>query len=101
MQTRSEKSACHLIFIKSGLDATGKEDDSIIVVDQNKENILKAITLCLEKPLCNILQELSDCHSECTERANEIMALKKMMLEHNEDTETPTVPDDVKKFLSE
>lgn len=100
LQTRSAKSACHLIFIKSSLDATDKEDDSIIFVDQNKKNILKAITLCLEKPLYHMLQELSDCHSECTERSSEIMALKKMMLEHNEETGTPTIPDNVKKCLS-
>lgn len=100
MQTRHRESSCHLILIKSALDATDKEDDSIITVDQNKDKILKAITSWLEQPLCHILQELSDCYSECTEKTNEIMALKMMMLDHIEDTKTPTVPDDIKKCLT-
>lgn len=100
LETRPQKSVCHPIFIKSGLDATDKEDDSFIIVDQNKDEILKAITSCLEQPLCHTLQELSDLHSECTEKMNEIIALKKMMLDHNEDTMTPTVPDDIKKYLT-
>lgn len=101
MQTRPRESVCHPIFIKTDLDATDKEDDSIIIVDQNKGDILKAITSCLEQPLCHILQELSDLHSECTEKMNEIMALKKMMLNHIEDTMTPTVPIDIKRYLIE
>lgn len=100
MQTRHRESSCHLILIKSALDATDIEDDSIITVDQNKDTILKAITSCLEQPLCHILQELSDFYSECTEKTNEIMALKMMMLDHIEDTKTPTVPDDIKKCLT-
>lgn len=100
MQIRPRESACHLILIKSALDATDKEDGSFIIVDQNKDNILKAITSCLEQPLCHILQELSDFNSECTEIANAINALKKAMLDHNEDTKTPKVPDDIKKYLS-
>lgn len=100
MQTRPQESVCHPIFIKSGLDATDKEDDSFIIVDQNKDEILKAITSCLEQPLCHTLQELSDLHSECTEKMNEIIALKKMMLDHTEDIMTPTVPDDIKKYLT-
>lgn len=100
MQTRPGERACHSILIKPVLDASDKKDDSIIIVNQNKDNILKAITSCLEQPLCCILQELSDFYSECTERSNEIMALKKMMLAHNEHNETPTVPDNIKKYLS-
>lgn len=100
MQTRPRESVCHPIFIKTDLDATDKEDDSIIIVDQNKGEILKAITSCLEQPLCHILQELSDLHSECTEKMK-IMALKKMMLNHIEDTMTPTVPIDIKRYLTE
>lgn len=100
LEARPRESVCHPIFIKSGLDATDKEDDSIIIVDQNKDEILKAITSCLEQPLCHILQELSDLHSDCTEKMNQIMALKKMMLDHTEDTMTPTVPDNIKKYLT-
>lgn len=101
LETRPRESVCHPIFIKTDLDATDNEDDSIIIVDQNKGDILKAITSCLEQPLCHILQELSDLHSECTEKMNEIMALKKMMLNHIEDTMTPTVPIDIKRYLIE
>lgn len=100
LETRPGERACHSILIKPVLDASDKKDDSIIIVNQNKDNILKAITSCLEQPLCCILQELSDFYSECTERSNEIMALKKMMLAHNEHNETPTVPDNIKKYLS-
>lgn len=101
LETRPRESVCHPIFIKTDLDATDKEDDSIIIVDQNKGEILNTITSCLEQPLCHILQELSDLHSESTEKMNEIMALKKMMLNHIEDTMTPTVPDDIKRYLTE
>lgn len=101
LETRPRESVCHPIFIKTDLDATDKKDDSIIIVDQNKGEILKAITSCLEQPLCHILQELSDLHSEYTEKMNEIMALKKMMLNHIEDTMTPTVPIDIKRYLTE
>lgn len=100
LKTRPRESVCHPIFIKTDLDATDKEDDSIIIVDQNKGEILKAITSCLEQPLCHILQELSDLHSECTEKMK-IMALKKMILNHIEDTMTPTVPIDIKIYLTE
>lgn len=100
LETLPRESACHLILIKSALDATDKEDDSILIVDHNKDNILKAITSCLEQPLCHILQELSDFHSECTEKTNEIMTLKKIMLDHIEVNKTPTVPYDIKKFQS-
>lgn len=100
LETRPRESACHLILINSALDATDKEDNSIIIVDQNKDKILEAITSCLEQPLCHILQELSDFYSKCTERANEVMALKKTLLDNSENTKTPTVPDDIKKCLS-
>lgn len=100
LKTRPRESVCHPIFIKTDLDAKDKEDDSIIIVDQNKGEILKAITSCLEQPLCHILQELSDLHSECTEKMK-IMALEKMMLNHIEDTMTPTVPIDIKRYLTE
>lgn len=100
LETRPRESACHLILINSALDATDKEDNSIIIVDQNKDKILEAITSCLEQPLCHILQELSDFYSKCTERANAVMALKKTLLDNSENTKTPTVPDDIKKCLS-
>lgn len=88
-----------MILITPVQGATDEADDSIIVVDQNKENILKAITICLEKPLCHILQELLNVYSESTERINEIMDLKRMMLGHKGENETPRLPQDIKKYL--
>lgn len=100
LETRHGESACHVIFIKSVRDAADEADGSIKVDDQNKEIILNAITSCLEQPLCDKLQEWSTVYAEYTERYNEIIDLKKMMLDHNEATETPTIPYDIDKYLS-
>lgn len=100
MQTWRGEEARQVILITSVQSATDEADDSIMVVDQNKENILKAITRCLEQPLCHMLQEWLNVYSESTERINEIMDLKRMMLDHNEDNETPRVPHDIKTYLS-
>lgn len=97
MQARREESACHVILIKSVLDATDNKDGSIRVVDQNKENILNTITSYLEKPLGDILQKWSDIY---TDRVDAIMAFKKTILDHNKDIETPNVADNKEKCLS-
>lgn len=97
MQARREESACHVILIKSVLDATDNKDGSIRVVDQNKENILNTMTSYLEKPLGAILQKWSDIY---TDRVDEIMAFKKTILDHNKDIETPNVADNKEKCLS-
>lgn len=86
-----------MILIKSVLDATDNNDGSIRVVDQNKENILNTITSYLEKPLGHMLQKWSDIY---TDRYEEIMAFKITILDHNKDTETPSVADNKEKCLS-
>lgn len=97
LEARREESACHVILIKSVLDATDNKDGSIRVVDQNKENILNTMTSYLEKPLGAILQKWSDIY---TDRVDEIMAFKKTILDHNKDIETPNVADNKGKCLS-
>lgn len=100
MQSWCGEEERQVIHIKSVQGATDEADDSIMVVEQNKENILKAITMCLEQPLCHMLQEWLNVYSESAEKINEILDLKRMMLGHNENNETPRVPYDIKKYLS-
>lgn len=49
----SKESTCHKTLIKADtdFDKLEKEDDSIIIVNQSKENIQEIITTCLEEPL--------------------------------------------------
>lgn len=100
LQACHKESACHLIFVKPVQDAAEKADDSIIVVDRNKENILEALTLCLEQPLCNMLQEWLHVYSEDSVILGEVEALYKTRLNHNNAIDPPTVPEDLKLYLS-
>lgn len=54
------ESTCHKILIKSDTfcDKRDEANDSIIIVERNKEQIKETITSCLEKPLCLLLHEL-------------------------------------------
>lgn len=92
--------ACHLIFIKPVRDVEGTENDSVIFTDRNKENILEAITSCLEQPLSHMLEEWLDIYSEDTEIHSEIKAVLMMTLNHNDETDTPKVPDNIQTYLS-
>lgn len=58
----SKESACHRILIKSDTDCDEleKKDDSIIIVNQNKEHIQEIITSCLEEPLHQMLQRWNE-----------------------------------------
>lgn len=96
-EARREECACNKILIKSVLVATDNKTGSIRVVDQNKETILDTITSYLEKPLGDILRKWSDIY---TDRADEIMAFNKTILDHNKDTKTPNVADNKEKYLS-
>lgn len=53
------ESTCHKILIKADTfcDKIDKADDSIIIVEKNKEQIKETITACLEEPLHLMLQE--------------------------------------------
>lgn len=55
------QSASHKILIKSDSMFDGKDemDDTLDIVDENKEDIIRAITFCFEKPIHQILQNLS------------------------------------------
>lgn len=49
------------ILIKSGsiCDDIDEINDSLIILDENKEDIIRAITSCLEKPVHQMLQDWS------------------------------------------
>lgn len=100
LQTCHKESVCHLIFVKPVQDVAEKADDSIIVVDRNKENILEALTSCLEQPLCTLLQEWLHLYSEDPVILGEVEALYKTRLNHNNAIDPPKVPDDLKIYLS-
>lgn len=100
MQTCHQESACHLILVKPVQDVADNADDYIIVVDRNKENILEALTSCLEQPLFNMLQEWLHLYSEDSVILGEVEALYKTRLNPNNAIDPPNVPDDLKIYLS-
>lgn len=100
LQACHKESACHLILVKPVQDVADKADDSVIVVDRNKEKILEAITSCLEQPLCEMLQEWLCLYSEDSVIFGEVEALYKTRLNQHNATDTPKVPDDLNIYLS-
>lgn len=100
VETCHKESACHLILVKPVQDVADNADDSIIVVDRNKENVLEALTSCLEQPLCNMLQEWLHLYSEDPVILGEVEALYKTRLNPNNAIDPPKVPDDLKIYLS-
>lgn len=89
-----------MILVKPVHDVADNADDSIIVVDRNKVNILEALTSCLEQPLCNMLQEWLHLYSEDSVILGEVEALYKTRLNANNAIDAPKVPDDLKIYLS-
>lgn len=81
------ESTCHKILIKSDTfyEKRDKADDSIIIVEKNKEQIKEIITSCLEEPLHLMLQEwLEVLKTKCSSRfasglIAEIEAIQKQM----------------------
>lgn len=59
LEVLRRSSACHRILIKSDeiYDDTKEEDVNIIIIEQNKEQIKKSITSCLEEPLHRMLEK--------------------------------------------
>lgn len=100
LETCHKESACRLILVKPVQDVADNADDSIIVVDRNKVNILEALTSCLEQPLCNMLQEWLHLYSEDSVILGEVEALYKTRLNANKAIDPPKVPDDLKIYLS-
>lgn len=88
-----------MILVKPVQDVADNADDSIMVVDRKKENILEALTLCLEQPLCNMLQEWLHLYSEDSVILGEVEALYKTRLKPNNAIDPPKVPDDLKIHL--
>lgn len=100
LQACHGEGTCQLIFIKTVRDDTDKANDLVISVDRNKNNILEAITLCLEQPLCNMLQEWSQLYSEDSDILADIQTLYTLRLNHNDEADTSEVPDNIKRYLS-
>lgn len=100
LETCHKESACRLILVKPVQDVADNADDSIIVVDRNKVNILEALTSCLEQPLCNMLQEWLHLYSEDSVILGEVEALYKTRLNADKAIDPPKVPDDLKIYLS-
>lgn len=114
----SKESACHRILIKSATDCDelDTEIDSIIIVNQNKENIQEIITTCLEEPLHQMLQRWAESlkTESSTRLASRLIAeiediRKQMMFDNRKDTTVGSiekrigtkciVPEDVKNYL--
>lgn len=95
-----KEGACNLIFIKSHRDETEEADDFVINSGRNKTNILEAIILCLEQPLCKRLQEWSNLYSKDSDVLSDINALCKMRLNHDDETDVSEIPEDLKKYLN-
>lgn len=99
-QACRKEGACNLIFIKSHKDETEEADDFVINSGRNKTNILEAIILCLEQPLCKRLQEWSNLYSKDSDVLSDINALCKMRLNHDDETDVSEIPEDLKKYLN-
>lgn len=100
LETCHKESACHLILVKPVQDVADNTDDSFIVVDRNKVNILEALTSCLEQTLCNMLQEWLHLYSVDSVILGEVEALCKTRLNANNAIDPPKVPDDLKIYPS-
>lgn len=83
LQACHGESASHLILVQPVQDLVDEADDYIKVVDRNKESILEAITSCLEQPLCNMLQERLHLYSKDSFIPDDVDALYKKRLYHN------------------
>lgn len=99
-QACHREGACNLIFIKSHEEVTDEADDFIINVGRNKTNILEVIISCLEQPLCKILQAWLELYSEDSDTLSDIDALRKMRLNHDDETDISRISEDLKKYLS-
>lgn len=88
-----------MILVEPVQDVEDNANDSIIVVDRNKENILEALTSCLEQPLCTMLQEWLHLYSEDPVILGEVEPLYKTRLNPNNAIDPTKVPDDLKIYL--
>lgn len=111
------ESACHKILIKTGnfCNESNKTEDSIVIVCENKEQILTAITTCLEEPICLMLAKWTiDLRKEVLNKHEsgliaEIEGIRKQMRLRKKDTapaiSLPStryqtiVPENIKNFL--
>lgn len=103
-----QKSASHNILVTpEPVCETDKGDDSIIIIKQDKDEIMKAITFCLEQPFRHMLEKLlndlptKDSSRLASKRRGEIMALlKEMTFDKNEETVKENLPEELHDYLS-
>lgn len=107
LETLHQNCASHSILVTSEpVCETDKGDDSITIIGQNKEEIMKTITICLEQPFRHKLEQLlkdlpnKDSSGLASKRSGEIMALlKEIRFDNNEETVTENLPDDIQDYL--
>lgn len=107
LETLHQNCASHSILVTSEpVCETDKGDDSITIIGQNKEEIMKTITICLEQPFRHKLEQLlkdlpnKDSSRLESKRSGEIMALlKEIRFDNNEETVTENLPDDTQDYL--
>lgn len=81
-----QSSPSHSILVTSEpVCETDKGDDSITIIGQNKDEIMKTITFCLEQPFRHMLEQLlrdlstKDSSRLAPKRSGEIIALLEEM----------------------
>lgn len=107
LETLHQNCASHSILVTSEpVCETDKGDDSITIIGQNKEEIMKTITICLEQPFRLKLEQLlkdlpnKDSSRLASKRSGEIKALlKEIRFDNNEETVTENLPDDIQDYL--
>lgn len=103
-----KRSAPHSILVTpEPVCETDKGDDSITIIRQNKDEIMKTITFCLEQPFRHMLEQVlkslpkNDFGRAASKLSGEINALlKEMRFDYNEETITENLPYDIQNFLS-
>lgn len=106
LETLHQNCASHSILVTSEpVCETDKGDDSITIIGQNKEEIMKTITICLEQPFRLKLEQLlkdlpnKDSSRLASKRSGEIKALlKEIRFDNNEETVTENLPDDIQDY---
>lgn len=109
LETLRQSSAFHHILVTSEpVCKTNIGDDSVTIIGQTKEEIMKNITSCLEQPLRHMLEQLledppnkdSSTGRFLSKRSGVIKALlKEMTFDDNEETVIENLPDNIQDYL--
>lgn len=109
LETLRQSSAFHHILVTSEpVCKTNIGDDSITIIGQTKEEIMKNITTCLEQPLRHMLEQLLEDPSNKDSSTGRFLSkssgvikalLKEMTFDDNEETVIENLPDDIQEYL--